>query len=119
MQVTPRDAFGRRLFLQPLGSVLLSLDGGRFEAASLSLDGEAPSASLRIVAVPATSTHVLLTLKAGGDASDPPRALRLECETKPCSLEASPFPGGVPADELVWRVALGSAAGVQLLLSAE
>jgi len=108
LSVTPRDAFGRRLYLQPLGA-LLSVDGARILGAQLALRPGPASAAIRLAPSPAGATHALLTLLADGAPGAPARRLRLRCGL-PCAFEPSPFPGA--AD--VWRIRFGSPEGATL-----
>lgn len=116
LRVTPRDAFRRRLFLQPLG-VMVTVDGATVEWAELRLrPGGAPAvAKLRLAPSPAgVSTHALVTLRSDGEAPEG-RRLELLCPA-PCALEAGIFPGGssgaaAAAAADVFRVRFGSAEG--------
>ena len=100
LRLAPRDGFRTRLYLQPLGT-MLTLDGGRFESALLTLPRGRPAgasaAVLRLVAHPPGSTHAMLTLRADGGAEAAGRRLRMRC-SDPCGFEPSPLAGD--ADEV-------------------
>ena len=89
--VLPRDAFRRRLYLQPLG-LLITSDGGAIESARLRLSSAAGRrVALQLRAVPSTSTHAILMLTADRNVS---RRLRLRCTS--CQFEELPFAGHAP-----------------------
>ena len=109
LRIVPRDAFRRRIYLQPLGA-LMQLDGGVFDDAELTLSGaDAPAAaafSIRPALIGARTA--LVTLRADGAHGDPPRNFRMRCAA-PCTLESSPFPDGDAGDAVV-RLRFGGAA---------
>jgi len=104
LALVTRDAFSRRLFLQPVGELLLQLDGGRFEVAELRLRGARRGVELRI-APAAGGDAALLTLRAGGAGGE--RRVELAC-APPCAISPAPF--AVVAGERVWRVQLPAGA---------
>ena len=93
MRITPRDAFRRRIYLQPLG-VLLQLDGGVITDATLTLgaDGNDAAVMLRVRPALVGAAAALVTLRADGAHGDgsASRELRLTC-AQSCTLEAAPF----------------------------
>ena len=93
MEIAPRDAFRRRVYLQPLG-LLMTVDGGAFERVSLTVGGAAGGeAVLRLSPLPASSTHALLTLTADGPrGGGGGRRVHCRCVARSCSLGAAPFP---------------------------
>ena len=111
LELLPRDAFRRRVFLRPL-KLLIEVDGAAVRRVRLTLHPRR-AASLELVPVPATSTHAVITLtSAGGDGGGDSRRreMRLRCAA-PCTVGPAPFaraPG-------LWRLQLGSADGRALL----
>lgn len=93
VEIAPRDAFRRRVYLQPLG-LLVTVDGGAFERVSLAVGVAAGGeAVLRLSPLPASSTHALLTLTADGPrGGGGGRRVHCRCVARSCSLGAAPFP---------------------------
>mmetsp|Transcript_43226 Transcript_43226/g.97660 ORF Transcript_43226/g.97660 Transcript_43226/m.97660 type:complete len:188 (-) Transcript_43226:737-1300(-) len=108
LDIVPRDAFRRTLYLQPLG-LKLTLDGAAVAHASLKLQG-ARSARLTLVPVPSISTHAMLTIVI--DASATQRHVRLQCAA-PCGFTPTPFAGRADG---MYRLRFGSAAGAELVV---
>lgn len=117
LRIALRDGFRRRLYLQPLG-VMLTLDGAAFESTILRMKPAPRGAVLRIVPVPSTATHAMVTLRADGGADAPARRLRLRCSA-PCGFEPQLLGGAAADTDEVVRVRLGSAGGANLEVSAE
>ena len=104
--LVPRDAFGRRVYLQPLGLMLVS-DGARVQSVGLRL-GEGRGVA-RFVLLPARvgSTHAMLTLKPDGPPGGGAREVGLACAGgEGCAIDRPP---GMPGARDVWRVRLGRA----------
>ena len=112
VRVVPRDAFGRRVYLQPLG-VMLVVDGAAALEVRLQLGGggAARLAHVRLAPSPASSTHAMLQLTADGGRAEA-RRVKLACDA-PCGFEPAPF-GGAASDMFYMR--LGSADGATLNL---
>jgi hypothetical protein len=111
LRVTPRDAFRRRLYLQPLG-VLLQLDGGVIDSALLTLrgGGGGASAALQLRPALAGARAALLTLRAdggGGRAPELARELALSCAA-PCALLPGPFPAAAAVGDHVLQLRFGA-----------
>ena len=102
MRLAPRDAFRRRLYLMPLG-VMLVLEGASIGSVLLTLKPGPATAVVRLLPVTASSTHAMLTLTADG-AVPAGRKLRMRCSA-PCGFEPSPLSSR--ASE-VHRLRLGS-----------
>ena len=109
LTVVPRDAFGRRLYLMPLGS-LLTVDGASISSAEIEIgpSSRRRSAALLLRPVPAGSTHAIVTLTADGEHA--PFGARLRCDA-PCSFSPLPFGGR--------RDVGGSAHNVRLVAAGE
>jgi len=105
----PRDAFRRRVYLQPLG-LLITSDGGAIESVELQLARGSRRAFLQLLPVPAGSTHALITLVADGDAS---RRVRLHCNA-PCALDPVPFAGRATG---IFNVRFGASSGARVEVS--
>ena len=111
LRLVPRDAFRRRVYLQPL-ALLVEVEGAALSHASLRLSGHADgaaTASLHLTPNPPSATHAILALSGDGTRRAQRRA-RLACAA-PCALAAAPFPGRAPG---VHRVEFGSAAGASV-----
>jgi hypothetical protein len=119
LRVTPRDAFRRRLYLQPLG-LLLQLDGSVVDEARVRLSGGACRASLTVQASPPGAAAALLTLRADGDAraTGAPHAARLRCAAG-CALGPAPFAATAGGHETVLRLRFAGAAAATLELDAD
>ena len=65
LRVLPRDAFRRRVYLQPLG-LLLVVDGASIASVLLTLKPSPITAVVQLTPSPSSSTHAMLTMSAGG-----------------------------------------------------
>jgi hypothetical protein len=111
LQLVPRDAFGRRLYLQPLG-LLLVVDGAAVVKATVALQaGGARVARVALAPAPAGSTHAMLQLTADG-SRDAARRVKLRCDA-PCGFDRVPF-GGQAAE--MHNLRLGAPEGATLEL---
>ena len=119
LRVTPRDAFRRRLYLQPLG-LLLQLDGGVIDEARVRLSGGGGRALLIVRPSPPAASAAMLTLRADGDAraTGAPQAARLRCAAG-CTLGPAPFPASAGGHETVLRLRFAGAAAATLELEAD
>jgi hypothetical protein len=121
LRVTPRDAFRRRLYLQPLG-LLLQLDGGVVDEAHVRLSGGsgAGRASLTVRPSPSAASAAMLTLRADGDAhaTGAPTAARLRCAAG-CALGPAPFAASAGGHETMLRLRFAGAAAATLELEAD
>ena len=115
VRITPRDAYGRRIFLQPLEALLLSVDGGRFGTAQLELGQAQRSVTLRVAPSPAGSQRALLTLRLGGAGATLGARVRIDC-APPCAVGPGPFAAEAAGEE-VWAVYFGSAEAVLLKIA--
>ena len=100
LKLVPRDAFRRRLYVQPL-ALMLVVDGAAIATAAVRLGGGARGLTLRLSAVPRGATHAMLTLTA--DVGGAVR-VRLKCAA-PCGFEPSGLSGA--GAEGVHRLRLG------------
>lgn len=111
--MTPRDAFRRRLYLQPLG-VMLTVDGGSVQSAEIRLRPGPPSAVVRVTPSPAgVSVRAFITLRADGEGAEG-RRVTMRCEA-PCGFEPSIFPAA--ADVFVMRFGASEGASFELTTS--
>lgn len=128
-RVVPRDAFGRRAYLQPLG-LLLESDGARMAQLDVRWrpGGKARAGSVTVRLLPAFdgSTHALLSLSADGTHAPGERAATLRCadggrgQPRACAFAAMRLPGArgmvnvsLAGDETELHIDIGSAEALE------
>jgi hypothetical protein len=105
LELVPRDAFRRSIYLQPL-AILVTFSGAAVVHVTARM--KLLSLSIELQPIPSTSTHAIITIS--GDAGQKQRR-RAQLQCVSCTLAPAPFPGDA---EDTSQLRFGAAAGARL-----